>query len=139
RREGSCVVVAESLFADTPVALLRGAEVGSRAFLNSATGRLLDDGNLGAQLTDFIATADRYTPRAWAEANISCHQSSAILNDAVKRHSIAAGGAWTRDLAPLCWRPDPCLVRDEDREALRPASKFFEARYGFAVGPADNP
>ncbi|MCI0642794.1 MAG: glycosyltransferase, partial [Gemmataceae bacterium] len=30
KREGSCVVVAESLFADTPVALLEGAEIGSR-------------------------------------------------------------------------------------------------------------
>jgi len=39
RREGSCVVVAESMFADTPVALLDNAVIGSRAFINDQTGR----------------------------------------------------------------------------------------------------
>jgi glycosyltransferase involved in cell wall biosynthesis len=136
RREGSCVVVAESLFADTPVALLRTAEVGSRAFINGETGRLLHDGNLAAQLTDFIAASDRYRPRAWAEANISCLRSSAVLNEHVRRHALTHGQQWTRDLAPLCWRPDPVPVRDEDRRDMRPASDDFQARYGLAIGPA---
>ncbi len=136
RREGSCVVVAESLFADTPVALLRGAEVGSRAFINAQTGRLLHDGNLAAQLTDFIAASDRYTPRAWAEGHISCHRSSAVLNEQVKQHALAHGQEWTRDLAPLCWRPDPVLVRAEDRRALQAACDDFQSRYGLALGPA---
>lgn len=41
-REGSCVVVAESLFADTPVALIANAAIGSSAFINGQTGRFLD-------------------------------------------------------------------------------------------------
>ncbi len=139
RREGSCVVVAESLFADTPAALLRTAEVGSRAFLNPATGRLLHDGNLAAQLTAFIAESDRYAPRAWAVANISCFRSSAVLNEHVKRRRLADGGEWTRDLAPLCWRPDPALVRKEDERELRAARDDFQARYGLAIGPPPHP
>jgi glycosyltransferase involved in cell wall biosynthesis len=138
RREGSCVVVAESLFADTPVALLRHAEVGSRAFINPATGRFLHDGNLAAQLSAFLAGSDSHAPRAWALGHISCFKSSAALNETLKKHALAAGGAWTRDLAPLCWRPDPCLARPEDRAALQPAYKDFEARFGLAVGPPDN-
>jgi glycosyltransferase involved in cell wall biosynthesis len=136
RREGSCVVVAESLFADTPAALLRTAKVGSRAFLNAQTGRLLHEGNLAAQLTAFIAEADRYRPRDWALAHISCFRSSAILNERVKRCTLARGGEWTRDLAPMCWRPDPVLVREEDRRAMQAACDDFQDRYGIAVGPA---
>jgi glycosyltransferase involved in cell wall biosynthesis len=137
RREGSCVVVAESLFADTPVALLRGAEVGSRGFINAQTGRLLRDGNLGGQLAAFIAESDRYAPRRWAVENISCHASSRALNDAVRRHLTAAGQEWTRDLAPLCWRPDPCLVRPEDRAVMRAEREDFRARFGLGLGPSD--
>jgi glycosyltransferase involved in cell wall biosynthesis len=135
RREGSCVVVAESLFADTPAALLRGAEVGSRAFINPQTGRLLRDGDLGGQLTAFIAEADRYVPRRWAVQNISCHASSRLLNEAVKKHLCAAGQEWTRDLAPLCWRPDPYLVRPEDRAVMRAECADFHARFGVGLGP----
>lgn len=135
RREGSCVVVAESLFADTPVALLRDADVGSRAFINAQTGWLLQDGDLAAQLTNFIAVSERYAPRSWALANISCHQSSRVLNDLVKKHLLAAGHKWTRDLAPLSWRPDPYLVRPEDRAMMRQEREDFRARFGLDLGP----
>jgi glycosyltransferase involved in cell wall biosynthesis len=135
RREGSCVVVAEALFADTPAALLQGAEVGSRAFINAHTGRLLRDGNLAGQLTEFIAASDQYAPRRWAVENISCHASSRVLNDAVKQHLTAAGQEWTRGLAPLCWRPDPYLVRPEDRARMRAERADFQARFGLGLGP----
>jgi glycosyltransferase involved in cell wall biosynthesis len=137
RREGSCVVVAESLFADTPVALLQRAEVGSQAFINPATGRLLHDANLAAQLTAFVAQSDRCAPRRWALENISCFRSSAVLNDVIKQRLLATGQEWTRDLAPLCWRPDPYLVRLEDRSVMRAEREAFRARFGLDLGPAE--
>ena len=134
RREGSCVAVAESLFADTPVALLEKAEVGSRAFINPATGRLLSDGNLARQLTEFVAASDACAARRWAEENISCFESSRILNEAVRRRMIAEGQEWTMDLAPMCRRPDPWLALPQDRPRLRQERKEFEARFGVPIG-----
>lgn len=139
RREGSCVVVAESLFADTPAALLENAEIGSRAFINPSTGRLLRDGDLAAQLMEFIAESDRYTPRSWAEQHISCFKSSARLNDILKQYTIAAGQEWTCDLAPLCWRPDPCLVATEDCPRMEIAHEDVRQRFNLEIGPLPRP
>jgi glycosyltransferase involved in cell wall biosynthesis len=139
RREGSCVAVAESLFADTPVGLLRGAEVGSAAFLNAETGRFLDERNLAADLAAFLDESDRYAPRAWAEQHISCFRSSAVLNDVLKQHALSAGQEWTRDLAPLCWRPDPCLADPADRQRLEGAARDVCRRFNLEIGPPPTP
>jgi hypothetical protein len=135
RREGSCVVVAESLFADAPAALLHGAIIGSRTFLNDQTGRFLDDRQLARDLTAFVREADRYQPRAWAEQNISCWRSTQILNDILKRHALERGEAWTLDIAPLQCSPDPNLARLEDRERLAPERAEIAQRFGLEIGP----
>jgi hypothetical protein len=137
RREGSCVVIAESLFADTPAALLRGAEIGSSAFINEQTGRFLDESKLAEQLTEFIAETDRYQPRAWAEANISSRHSVRVLNETIKRHALAAGESWASDLRPFTWCPFPRLISSADREALAPARREFHERFGLTIGPAE--
>jgi glycosyltransferase involved in cell wall biosynthesis len=134
RREGSCVVVAESLFADTPVALLRDAEIGSRAFLNSATGCFLHHHDLGRQLVEFLDRSDRYAPRRWAIDNISCRRSTRLLNDLLRQHTTAAGQEWTQDLATLCWRPDPVLLEAADRQRLQREYEEMQARFGLAFG-----
>jgi hypothetical protein len=134
RREGSCVVIAESLFADAPAALLHNAEIGSRVFLNEETGRLLEDSSLAPQLTAFVAEADRYCPRAWAEANISCFRSSQTLNDLLRRHALAAGQEWTQDIAPLHWCPDPRLVHETDWVRLAPERAEILKRFDVEIG-----
>jgi hypothetical protein len=135
RREGSCVAVAESLFADTPAALLEGAEIGSRVFLNEQTGCFLHHETLAPELTEFIAAADRYQPRAWAEQHVSCWQSSRFLNDLLRQHALAAGQQWTQDIAALQWCPDPRLARPEDRLRLREEREDIRTRFGLEIGP----
>lgn len=137
RREGSCVVVAESLFADTPTVLLEGAAIGSAAFINSETGRFVPERDLAAGLMEVISNPQAYAPRRWAEANISCHHSSRILNDVLKQH-LQLGQEWTRDIAPFCWRPDPQLVRPEDQAWMRNECEQIRARFGIEVGPGNN-
>jgi hypothetical protein len=129
-REGSCVVVAESLFADTPVALLENAAIGSRAFINEQTGQFLNSSNPGRALSEFIDTADRYHPRQWALENISCHVSSAKLNEILRQSAIARGEAWTRDIAPLCWKPDPYVVNESDRQNLSTERIRMKDKFG---------
>jgi glycosyltransferase involved in cell wall biosynthesis len=139
RREGSCVAVAESMFANTPVGIFDNAEIGSRVFINEATGRFLEYRDLGRQLMDFIASADKYSPRAWAEKHISCFLSTRTLNDALKNHALATGQEWTQDIAVLQWRPNPRLVHDQDRERLQTAYEDIKTRFGLTFGEAIEP
>jgi hypothetical protein len=128
------VVVAESMFADAPVAVLRGAQLGSRTFINEQTGRFLDERFLARQLTELTRNADRYTPRAWALANISCFQSSQRLNAILKEHALAEDNDWTLDIAPLQWSPDPIPVHLEDRRRLATERDAIRERYGLVIG-----
>jgi hypothetical protein len=134
--EGSAVVVPESLFADTPTALLRNAYNGSRTFINEHTGRFLDEKDLAGQLGDFLAHADSYRPAQWADANISCLKSSEKLNEILKRDSLAEGREWTRDLLPLCWQPDARLVRPEDWKSLQAERAAIKERFRVELGPS---
>ncbi len=135
KREGSCVAIAESLFADTPAAMLRDAGIGSRAFINDQTGRFLDEETLARDLGDFVHNADRYQPRAWAEQNISCWRSSQILNDLLKAKAFERGQVWTQDIAPMQWSPDPLLARPVDRQRAIAERQDILARFGLEIGP----
>jgi glycosyltransferase involved in cell wall biosynthesis len=135
RREGACLVVPESLFAGTPVGLLHDAGIGSRAFINAETGRFLHERNLGVQLTDFIAHAGDYAPRQWAEKNIACERSSAVLNEILKKHALAAGQEWTQDIAPLYRAPEPNLLHRADEERMQPAVHELRERFGVLIRP----
>jgi hypothetical protein len=139
RREGSCVVVAESLFADTPAALLANAEIGSRVFLNEQTGRLLNDDTLAHDLTALASEADSYAPRAWAEANISCYRSTTILNDFLRQHALAEGQEWTQDIVPMHRTPDPQPARLEDRQRLAPERDLIREQFGLELGRSLEP
>jgi glycosyltransferase involved in cell wall biosynthesis len=136
RREGSCTVVAESLFANAPVGMLEDARVGSRAFINESTGYLLKHGDLSGQLRDFLDRAAEYSPREWAERNISCHRSSALLNDTIRSHMLQSGQEWTQDIATLCLSPDPRLFFPQDQLRMHRARADFQDRFGLVIGAA---
>ena len=129
-REGSCVAPAECLFADTPVGMMRDAHVGSKAYINSRTGLLFDRHRLGHALSRFLEESDRFTPRAWALENISCHHSSRRLNELLRDHARSVGQPWTRDLAPLCWRYVPAYVDPADESRMAPAVEELCRRHG---------
>jgi glycosyltransferase involved in cell wall biosynthesis len=134
RREGSCVAVVESMFADTPVGLYEDAEVGSRVFINEHTGRLLNHDNLAAQLRDFVESSAQYEPRKWVMENgVDCVSSSQSLNQSLKQHSLSIGGEWTEDIATLRWRPNPQYYDPQDAERLRPCYAEIEACCGIGI------
>lgn len=129
--EGSSVIVSESLFADTPMAIFEHASNGSRAFINESTGVFLRESDLGGQLMRFLDTADSFAPRRWALDQISCFNSTATLNGLLKQHAIESGESWTEDIVPVCWCPDVRLARRED--ALRLATEWAEIRHRFGL------
>lgn len=132
--EGACVAVAESLFAGVPVALIQGANVGSRAFINDQTGCFLRLGHISQDLESFIARAENYRPREWMLANRTSHlDSTRILNAALKRFTLEQGRPWTTDLAVMHWRPNAEFDSDVDRENMRTEYARFEAEFGIPV------
>jgi glycosyltransferase involved in cell wall biosynthesis len=132
--EGSCVVVAESLFADVPVGMIETARIGSSAFINEATGRLLRPAHIAEDLTRLIADAGSMHPRKWMlENGKSAWDSSALLNDTMRRAARAQGAPWTVDLAPMQWRPNAEYLRGEDGERLGPEYTRFADAYGIPV------
>ena len=139
RQEGACIAVSESLFANTPVGLFRDARIGSKAFINDQTGRLLDYGNLARQLQQFVEEADTYQPREWALANISCHVSRAALNRELKQASLTAGREWTRDVLPFRKDLVPSYLFATDEAAMRPEYERFAEQFGLLLGPAAKP
>jgi glycosyltransferase involved in cell wall biosynthesis len=134
RREGSCVAVVESMFANTPVGLYEDAEIGSRVFINQHTGRLLRHNHLAAQLKDFVESSAQYEPRKWVMENgVDCVSSSQTLNKVLKQHALDGGGEWTEDIAPLRWRPNPQYYDPGDAERLRPSYDEIESRCGVSI------
>lgn len=115
RREGSCVAVVESMFANTPVALLKGAGIGSAKFVNASTGAFLDESRLATELLGFHESAAGLSPRAWClENGLDAKSSSRRLNDFLAADCQRRGLPWTADLLPMHWRPDPRLSHPQD-------------------------
>jgi glycosyltransferase involved in cell wall biosynthesis len=134
RREGACVAVAESFLSDTPVGMMRDAHVGSRAYINTTTGVLFDRRHLSGQLARFLEAARDFNPRSWAVENISCHRSSARLNEVLRDDAMRRGRPWTRDIAPLFWRYfTPRYLDASDAQTLGSAAEGLHARYGLRL------
>jgi len=133
-REGSCVAVVEAMMADTPVGLLKGAHIGSAAFLNEHTGRWLDGDRLDEELATFIGESDRFSPRAWLVGNgIECRDSTRVLGDHLRALAHASGRPWTRGLFEHHWRPDPTLLSEADAAIAAVARAELEERLGLVL------
>jgi glycosyltransferase involved in cell wall biosynthesis len=132
-REGSCVAVTESFFADTPVAMMRTAHIGSRAYINECTGVLLDDGDLARQLSAFIERSGSFRPRRWALDHVTCFHSTKRLNALLRDHCVRAGRPWTRDITPMCWRYVPSYVNESDEREMKPALDRLRETHGIEL------
>lgn len=138
QNEGSCVAVVESIMADTPVLLLKEAIVGSRCFVNDATGVLADERRLASDIKQALARRGSFSPRKWALDNrIDCFGSTATLNCVLKEHANQRGERWTEDIVPHHWRPNPSYVRSSDQKQFAPLIFDFQNRYGVAIDYTD--
>jgi hypothetical protein len=135
RQEGPCVVVAESFFADTPVGMLRGAHVGTTAYINPKTGVLLSGRRADRQLTAFVESAGSFRAREWAMQNVSCHVSIAKVSALLRSHAASRGRPWTRDLVTYCWQPLPGYFDRNDWTAMVPSAEALRRDFPALVGP----
>lgn len=133
RREGSCVSVTESMFADTPVILMQGSHIGSGAYINRHTGRFATRANLPQVLNELIEKPGLCSPRQWATDHISARIASRKLNHILQQHCLSAGQPWTRDIAPLCWRYVPRYLDSIDQVRLRAGVERLRAQHGIEL------
>ncbi len=138
RREGSCIAVAESLFADTPVGLFRDARVGSKAFINDWTGRLLDRRGLSKQIVRLVEESGRFRARSWALEHISCQRSQEVLNDTLRDEARREGRPWTQDVVAMQNDLVPSYLDAETTDAMRDCNEDFTRRYGIRIGRQDH-
>lgn len=128
RREGSCVAVAESLMAGTPVGLLAGAEIGSRAFIQPGTGRLLREGpDLGKEILEWWAQSDRCLAREWSQSHLSAAESLKQIRALVDPEGMASPG-WL----PFCCRG--VLTYRELGEPTALEEELDYLRVSFSIG-----
>lgn len=132
-REGSCVVVAESLFADAPVAMIHNTHVGSRAYINAQTGVLLHPDAMATQLSEIVERSESFSPQAWALANITSAKTTEKLNGILRDYSWERNLLWTRDIAPMCWRPDPAYMQAVDNERMQAAYAALQEHHGVII------
>jgi glycosyltransferase involved in cell wall biosynthesis len=133
RREGSSIVVTESLFADAPVAMAYNAHIGSRAYINAQTGTLVNAERMSRDLSRFVEESASYAPRAWALKHIACVQSTERLNAALRADSEGRGLPWSEDIKSFCWRPDPIYLHRDDTLVMAPAYAHLAERHGIEV------
>jgi len=135
RREGSCVAVVEAMVAGAPVGLLRGAAIGSSAFLNEHTGRWLDEKHLATELLQFIADAPSFSPREWVlEHGLDCHSSTKTANAILREEAQRNGEPWTQDLWTLHWRPNPQLLDPAEEILARAETEVIRQKHGIHFG-----
>lgn len=130
RTENEIRAVTESLFADTPVAMMAEAHIGSKAYLNPQTGVLLVRRGLARSLERFLDESDRFSARKWAIENISCVKTSARLNTLLRNWAQKTGRPFTEDIAELCWRYVPGYSYPEDEARLAPEVASLNRTYG---------
>jgi glycosyltransferase involved in cell wall biosynthesis len=133
RREGSCVSVTESMFADSPVAMVDDSHIGAKAYINRETGILFRPKLAHLQLSEMLERSDAFSARNWAETSISASLTSRKLNGILRQYCENATLPWTRDIAPLCWHYVPDYLNVSDLDLLRPAVEEFNDRFDVTI------
>jgi glycosyltransferase involved in cell wall biosynthesis len=97
RKEGVNRAIVEGMFAGVPCIVRDGFNYGFKyPYVNDATGRFADEAELPDCLAWMVENHQRFDARPWVMAHMSCQQSTAILESAIRRH---ASGVWRTPLA----------------------------------------
>lgn len=134
-KEGSYIAVAEALMAGVPVAMLRSAVVGSKAYITPETGFLLDPGRpLAEGLAHALDSCDGLRPQEWATRHISAEVNSEKLNQHLRQINLAESLQWTRNIEPFFCEHFVFRYFDgtsEDR--LKPDYARLQSEFGLTV------
>ncbi len=128
RKEGSNRAIVEALFAGVPIIVRDGLSYGYHyPYVNESTGCFATEATLGDAILRVLAQPDRYHPREWALANMSCQQATQVLESSVRSVALATGEKWSRGLVAKTvhldsqryWDPDDMQRFRADYEYLK--------------------
>ena len=121
RREGANKALCESLFAGTPV-IVTADNVGiNRGLVNAETGAFASDSDLPATIVDVVRRFVDYRPREWALQHTGYRNSTALLNEVLRRRALQAGEPWTQSIFKKKNMPNLVFADDAERERARAA------------------
>ncbi len=113
-QEGGNRALFEGFFAGVPGAVFRN-HIGVRVeHFRPETGRLIDRGELAAELRYFRNHWSEFDPRPWALANIAPEVSTRRLNELLRVQSQNRGESWTADIVMKCNSPNLRYYPDEN-------------------------
>lgn len=135
KREGSCVVIAESIAANTPTAVFADAEIGSKAFINEHTGILLDDKGLCDQLFRFIAQSEQFNPKQWLlDSRNDCKGSAVYLNEKLRDWHLRRNRPWTQDIFVMERSPLAKISKPNEQQQMLAEQARIEREFGLFIG-----
>lgn len=96
RREGFNRAVIEGFFAGPPGIMREGFNYGYQyPYINAQTGAYATENNLPQRLLDMVTHHERYSPRAWVQANMNAQVATRLLDESICTYSQLAGQPWT--------------------------------------------
>lgn len=115
RREGANRAFYEALFSDVPVVVTDQNRGMNHDHINSETGIMAPDDQIGEKILEVIENRDKFHPREWALRNTGARRTSETLNNLIRTMAEAQREPWTRDLAPKVNCPNASYIYEGDR------------------------
>ena len=128
RRECANRAIIEAMLADVPVIVREGMTFGFKyPYINEQTGRFVPESGLADAMLEMIETRDRFSPREWVLANMTCERATATLERQLCEQAMQDGEPWTEGLVAKTstldtqryWNPDDAKQFEEDYRFLR--------------------
>jgi GT2 family glycosyltransferase/glycosyltransferase involved in cell wall biosynthesis len=99
-KEGVNRAIIESMFAGVPCILRDGFNYGYKyPYVNERTGCFTSEADLPQTLLGAIRDYDRFAPRDWVAANMTCQRATARLEEAIAARAKALGEPWSGGIA----------------------------------------
>jgi glycosyltransferase involved in cell wall biosynthesis len=130
RKEGVNRAIIEGMFAGVPCLVREGFNYGYHyPYINAQTGCFAAEDRLPERLLWMIENYQRFNPREWVAANMTCQRSTEILAGVIAKSAAAQGEPWTGGLAVKVnklhnmdyWEPEDARRFEPDYQFLRSA------------------
>jgi glycosyltransferase involved in cell wall biosynthesis len=115
-KEAGNRAIAESIFCNVPVIVLRSLVGGIVKHVGPDTGIVTEERDLESAVEYLIGS--NMEPRDWALEHISCLRSSTRLSDVLREHSLSQGFPWSTDIAVRCNSPECGYFDPSDAQRL---------------------
>jgi glycosyltransferase involved in cell wall biosynthesis len=100
RREGTPRTLLEGMFANVPCFVRQGFNYGYKyPYINAVTGVAASESALPNDLLSMVENHAKFSPRTWAEENMSCEIATDILGAIIRDVAVRNGERWTQGLA----------------------------------------